>query len=132
MEIALSLPFSVNPYGAITSTTDQSKIWADRVRSVLGTNLNERIMNPVFGTLIPSSFMETVEAADAMITSEIRAAFAVQLPLLTFNSADISYDEYTNTMNIEVLYELPNTEQSSTTISLITVDGTNPAVQENL
>ena len=52
-EIAMSLPFSIDPYGKVSSTTDQKKIWADKVRSVLGTALRERVMLPTFGTLIP-------------------------------------------------------------------------------
>jgi phage baseplate assembly protein W len=133
METTISLPFSIDPYGSVASTTDQTKIWADRVRSVIGTNLNERVMLPTFGTLVPTAFMETVDAADALITSEIRAAFANQLPLLTFESADIVYDEYSNTLNISIVYDLPNNQQiATTTIALITVDGSNPASEENL
>jgi phage baseplate assembly protein W len=133
METAISLPFSVDPYGSITSTVDQAKIWADRVRSVIGTNLNERVMLPTFGTLVPSSFMETVDAADALISSEIRTAFANQLPLLTFEKADITYDEYSNTVNISIVYDLPNNQETATTtIALITIDGNSPASEENL
>jgi phage baseplate assembly protein W len=133
METAISLPFSVDPYGSITSTVDQAKIWADRVRSVIGTNLNERVMLPTFGTLVPSAFMETVDAADSLISSEIRTAFANQLPLLTFEKADITYDEYSNTVNISIVYDLPNNQETATTtIALITIDGNSPASEENL
>ena len=43
-EKTLALPFSVDPYGKISVTSEQSKIWADRVRSVIGTTLRERVM----------------------------------------------------------------------------------------
>jgi phage baseplate assembly protein W len=49
-EKTIALPFSVDPYGKVTVASDQSKIWADRVRSVIGTFLRERVMRPEFGT----------------------------------------------------------------------------------
>lgn len=132
METAISLPFSIDPYGAVTAVTDQSKIWSDRVRSVLGTNFNERLMRPTFGSLIPSAFMETVGDATTLIESEVRTTFATQLPLLQLQSVDIAYDEYADSLNISVLYSLPDEKEAKTTIALVTIDGTNPATQENL
>ena len=58
-EIALSLPFSLNSYGGIAVATEQSKIWADRVRSVLGTSRRERLMHPEIGPLIPFAVFTT-------------------------------------------------------------------------
>ena len=89
-------------------------------------------MRPSFGTLIPSAFMETTDSAEALINTEIRAAFASQLSDLTFDSADITYDEYLNLMNVSIVYELPNSEKTNTTIALINIDGTNPASEENI
>lgn len=131
-EIVMSLPFKVNPYGAITTTTDQSKIWSDRVRSVIGTNLRERVMRPNFGTLVPFAFMETAEEAENIIESEINSAFALQLSLLDLQSTEISYDEYSNYLNITIIYALPNNEVVKTTVKVITVSGTNPSTEENL
>ena len=131
-EIAISLPFVVDPYGAITSTTDQRKIWSDRVRSVIGTNLRERLMRPTFGTLVPSSFMETTDTAESLVSSEVGSAFAIQLPLLSLQSTDVSYDEYTNVLSVTITYDLPNSEQITTTIGMVTLDGSTPATQENL
>lgn len=131
-EIAISLPFTVNPYGAITTTTEQSKIWADRVRSVIGTNLRERILRPNFGTLVPFSFMETADEADSIIQTEVTAAFARQLPLLDLQSVDILYDEYSNYLNVTIIYALPTNEVVQTTVKVITVDGKNPSTEEYL
>jgi hypothetical protein len=131
-ELALSLPFSINPYGSVTTTTDQSKIWADRVRFVIGTNLRERILDPEFGTLIPSAFMETADVAQATIESEVEQAFQAQLELLSFNSVDISYDEYTNTTNVSIVYGLPNGEVTNTVVAVSYISGNNLSVEENL
>jgi hypothetical protein len=131
-ELALTLPFSINPYGSVTTTTDQSKIWADRVRFVIGTNLRERILDPEFGTLIPSAFMETADIAQSTIESEVEQGFKAQLELLSFNSVDISYDEYTNTTNVSIVYGLPNGEVTNTVVAVSYISGNNLSVEENI
>jgi len=131
-ELALTLPFSINPYGSVTTTTDQSKIWADRVRFVIGTNLRERILDPEFGTLIPSAFMETADIAQSTIESEVEQGFKAQLELLSFNSVDISYNEYTNTTNVSIVYGLPNGEVTNTVVAVSYISGNNLSVEENI
>ena len=131
-EIALTLPFSIDLYGSVSTTTEQSKIWADRVRFVIGTNLRERILDPEFGTLIPSAFMQTVDDANSMIDTEVERAFQSQLELLTFEKVDISFDEYTGTTNVNIIYGLPNGEITNTVVAVTYVGGNNISVQENL
>jgi hypothetical protein len=131
-ELALTLPFSIDPYGNVTTTTDQSKIWSDRVRFVIGTNLRERILDPEFGTLVPSAFMETADVANTTIESEVEQAFQSQLELLEFNSVTASYDEYTNTTNVSIVYGLPNGEVTNTVIAVSFISGNNISVEENI
>ena len=73
-EKSLSLPFSIDAYGKVSVTSEQSKIWADRVRSVLGTSLRERVMRPTFGTLIPYAIFEGAETAEAEIKAEVEVS----------------------------------------------------------
>ena len=131
-EITLTLPFSIDPYGNVSTTTEQSKIWADRVRFVLGTNLRERILDPEFGTLIPSAFMQTADDASTLIENEVERAFQTQLELLTLDKVDVSFDEYTGTTNVSVVYGLPNGEVVNTVVAVTYINGNNISVQENL
>ena len=131
-EVALTLPFSINPYGSVTTTTDQSKIWSDRVRFVIGTNLQERILDPEFGTLVPTAFMETSDDAQLTIETEVERAFQQQLELLTFDGVEISFDDYTGTTNVTITYGLPNGEVTNTVVAISYVSGNNQSVQENL
>jgi len=132
MEVAISLPFAIDQYGKVTDTTDQSKIWSDRVRSVIGTNLRERLMNPDFGTLVPTAFMETDEAASSMVSTEVERAFTTQLSLLKLQSVDSTFDEYTGSLNIDIIYDLPNNTQVNTTVSIVSISGTNQPNEELL
>jgi phage baseplate assembly protein W len=132
METSISLPFKVTSYGSIATTTEQSKIWSDRVRAVIGTNIRERVMLPDFGTLVPEAFMQTEEDAEATIKTEVERGFTKYLDQLTLSSVSITFDEYSNTTNVTILYQLPNNEEASVTIGVVTNIGTLPQTQENL
>lgn len=131
-EVAISLPFSIDPYGRVGSTTDQTKIWADKVRSVIGTALRERVMRPKFGTDIPLSVFENQEDAQTQIQFEVSQAFNDQLQNLNLQSISSVFDEYTGIMQVDVTYALPNDEVTSTSIGLIQIEGNAIAIEENL
>lgn len=129
-EKAISLPFSIDTSGSIGTTTEQSKIWSDRVRSVLGTSLRERVMRPTFGTIIPFSMFNNVENAIVEIQEEVTLAFDKYLQLLTLQNTDVEHDLYTNSIKVTVTYSLPNQEINKTSIGLITIQGTLPLYEE--
>jgi hypothetical protein len=131
-EVAISIPFSFDVFGKVTTSTDQKKIWADRVRSVIGTNLRERLMRPEFGCLVPSSFMETQDMASSMVITEVGRAFSSQLQPLTLQTVDTTFDEPTGVMEVTVLYSLPNNDQIDTTVSFVYIDNNQPIYEENL
>lgn len=130
-EKALSLPFSIDSFGKVSDTSDSKKIWSDRVRSVIGTALRERVMRPDFGTDIPSSVFETTEDADVQIKAEVISAFNDQLQALTLDSTTTTFDEFTGIMNVDITYALPNDEVTSTSIGLVSISGTSPVYEES-
>ena len=131
-EVAISLPFRIDPYGKVAVSTDQQKIWADRVRSVLGTALKERVMQPLFGTEIPYSVFHTYEDASILIERETQAAFETQLSLLSLQSVTTTFDEFTGIINVSTVYDLPNNTQVETVIGIAYIQGTSPIYQETL
>ena len=131
-EIAISLPFSLDAYGRITSTESQQKIFSDRVLSVIGTNLKERVMLVEFGTKITSYLYGSIEKAISSIPAEIEQAFAKFLPTLTYSNTNVIYDEQTGTLLLDIIYELPNGETNSTTLEIVAIASKNPPVQETL
>jgi phage baseplate assembly protein W len=134
-ELALSLPFSVNPYGRISTTTERSKIWQDRVRSVVGTFLGERVMRPNFGADVVDAVHENSEEATIIVETQVRQAFNTYLPTLTLTDVITNYDENTGIMEVEVIYSLPEAtveDVSSTTIGLVRIAGNLPPLQEKL
>lgn len=129
-EKAIAVPFSIDEFGRVRPASTQSSIWEDRVLSVIGTSVRERVMRPTIGTVIPFSLFETDDDASSEIKAEITKAFVRQLPLLTLISSSLSLDTVSNTLSVTITYALPNEEVTSTTIGVIVIDGTNPLYEE--
>lgn len=113
---AISLPFRIDGYGRVTSTTDPSKIWADRVRTVLMTSLKGRIMRPLFGSTISEEVYDILDEAPEVIFAAVSQAFSDFLPRLNFEDV-IVVDENAEdgTIYLEISYTLPDIVQDPVT-----------------
>lgn len=133
-ETAIALPFNINAYGKVNSTVDQRKIWADRVRSVIGTSLRERLMRPTFGTIIPFALFEGEGTAIQEVETEVEKAFNQQLPLLRLEDVAVTGDATTSELMVEVTYRLPNDLVVNTNIlvGLVVLTGSAPIYEELL
>ena len=131
-EVSIGLPFSIDAYGRVFSTQSQEKLWADRVRSVIGTTVQERVMRKDFGTRIAYTVFDEEQTAESEVRTEIESAFTSQLPLLRLSSVSVSFDSYTNNTKAEVVYDLPNNQTVTTTVAIVYLDGNNSPYQENL
>jgi phage baseplate assembly protein W len=130
-EYALSLPFRVDDFGGIASTTSQSKIWADRVRSAVGTTVSERVMRPEFGTEIPENLFDDPDVLGGTIESEVELVFDRDLPNLELDEVTVLVDESMGIVTANVSYFLPNKEQAAVTIGIATISPSTP-IQEEL
>jgi phage baseplate assembly protein W len=131
-ETAISLPFVINSYGKVQTTIDQKKIWADRVYSVIGTLLSERVMRPNFGSDAAKELLSTTEKMTATVDSSVRLAFINFLPLLTLQEIESNYDFSSNVLTIDLTYSLPNQEVVYSNIGFAQLSGNNPIYEENL
>ena len=131
-EVAVSLPFALNSYGAINITASQSKIWSDRVLSVIGTLVGERVMQPTFGTEIAQGLFTSTQRMEEVIPVEVEKAFATYLQELTLVDTIIDSDPENGSIYVDIVYGLPNDEQTNTVVALVAIAGKNPPVQENL
>ena len=129
-ELSMSLPFRVDEYGTISATIDQSKIWADRVRAVIGTAIGERVYRPEFGCTAATSAFETEEETEAILLAEIRNAFLDYLPLCLLEEVTVSVDEQTRIVNAEVTYTPPNSSTFSLQVGVATINGDQPISEE--
>jgi len=125
-EYAISLPFTLGFTGSIDTTTDQRKIWADRVLSVVGTALGERPQRYYFGSKVHFESFENVEQAQDGIERAISEAFAKYLPLLTFREITSTYSQDTGVLDVTVLYSLPDESLSEVKIGTVQINGSEP------
>ena len=130
-EVALKLPLSLSDGNLVISTT-QNEIWADRVRIALGTRLGERVMRPNYGTKIGAAMFDTVSSTTDIVTKEVSRVFHEQFPLLEITTINSTFNEILNSLTITVVYLLPNKEQATTEVGIVTVSDTNAPFEEIL
>jgi phage baseplate assembly protein W len=131
-EVSIALPFVIDSYGKVNTTDQQPKLWADRVRSVIGTAVGERVMRSEFGSEISYTEFKTVEDASAQIQNTVAQSFEVQLRKLRLQSVTTTLDEYTGTLNVSIVYALPNQDLVTTTIGFASVIGNSPTIKETM
>ena len=131
-EKAIALPFAVDYYGNINVAATQEKVWADRVRAVIGTMLEERIMRAEFGTEIPKLVWDTSDITVEFIQKEITNAFATYLPLLEVQTVETVFDENENIITANIAYSLPNNEEVIESIGIATISPTGALTEDNL
>lgn len=114
----ISLPFSLNSSGGIAFSTNESKIWSDRVFLVLMTSVGERIQEPDFGSNIKSMLFETENVAVLEVGESVESAFSRWLPQLTLLDVQTGLDNATSQLSITISYILPNLQEDTLTFNV--------------
>jgi phage baseplate assembly protein W len=111
---AISLPFSFDSFGAVGYSSDEKKIWQDRVVMVVMTRLGERIMRPTYGTAVANAVFENVNDSIVLIEQAVRGAFTTFLSPLSLTKVKASVDPIDGYVVIEISYRYnkPENEQS--------------------
>lgn len=126
IEQAIKLPFSIGITGSVETTSDQSKIWQDRVLSVVGTAIGERVQRYYFGSKVHLELFDTATAAAERLPSIINKAFMDYLPLLTLKDVITEFDSDNGVLEATVLFALPSNEISQVKVGTIQIDGNLP------
>lgn len=130
-QVAISFPFRIDEFGRVAVTTSEEKIWADRVRSVIGTTIGERVFRADFGTVISSQMFESTEIVEETVRSEIGRAFSKYLSALTLSDVFLAFDDRQTLLEVDVQYTLPTGEASSTVIGIASLNNNDP-IREDL
>jgi phage baseplate assembly protein W len=106
---AIRFPFEFDKAGKIVSTTTDTKIYQDRVLTLLSTVVYQRPMMPEYGVDIARSLYETLDNMYASIGESISRAMAYSLPYIKLKDVQIDLTSPIETgTNVTVLIELPN------------------------
>jgi hypothetical protein len=131
-EVAIALPFRIDAQGNIASSSDQSSIWADRVKSAVGTIKGTRLMRSFYGTDISEGMLTTVAEMSGVITDEITKVFSAQFPTLTLLGVSVDWDDSQNTIQADVLYKLPSQDEAKTQVGIASLSSNNQLSEVNL
>lgn len=129
-EKAILLPFRIDPYGKVGEATTQEKIWADRVRGVMGTTFRERLLRPEFGAALVESLFDEAEEQRIDLTGQVRDAFVTFLPDLTLLNVEVVEQPESGTMEVNISYALPNEKETSVNIGFVEISGKLPPFQQ--
>lgn len=119
---AISYPFTLNVFGETTSTTDQKKIYTDRVLTLLSTSIGERPMRPTYGTNLGLAMFENQGVAEVAIPAAIRSAISTWLPTLTVNEINIKNFNDGGKVEVELLLTFPDYTTGTITVRSVTLN----------
>lgn len=129
-EIAISLPFRFSTYGKIADTTEPASIWADRVKSAIGTMVRERVFRPKYGSKIAHQVFGSESDMFDKIEAEVDNVFTRYLSQLTVNDVQCQFDEHTATVSIDITYSLPNSTSVTTNVGVSILSGNAPLTED--
>jgi phage baseplate assembly protein W len=129
---AISLPFSLSESYGISFTSNENKIYRDRVFLAVSTSLYERVMRPSYGTQVRQAIFENEAVASTLLDASIRLAFNTWLPDLSLISINPEYFEETGEFSMTINYLLPNEQTDEVSIKIGTFTRTGELVEGNI
>lgn len=117
MTRTISYPFTIDTHGRVGSTTDPRKIWQDRVRAVVNTQVGDRVMRPGFGVNTEAAVMNYGTPAQDELTVNLKNAFSNLLPALNVQEIKTAMDSTNAVLTVEVWFTLPDRTLTSTSVT---------------
>jgi len=124
-DVAISYPYTVSPYGVVSTTTLSSKIYLDRVLTLLSTSVGQRPMLPTYGVDWHKSMFEHDGDAQTAIQAAIRTAIAIWIPAVKVDRVDVQYSYSSGVESVQLSLILPDSTLISVPINtaIISIDG---------
>jgi phage baseplate assembly protein W len=117
MTTSIGYPYTIDPNGAVISTVSTTKLYLDRVLTLLSTNLGQRPMSPTYGVDWASAMFENDGDARIAINQAVRVAIATWIPEVTVNNIKIDSNNFDGKLLVMLELGLPNDTVSNLTIN---------------
>lgn len=113
---AIVFPYTLDPFGETQATTTPSKIYLDRLLTLLSTQVGQRPMLPEYGTDLGRALFENEDNFRVAVKVAILTAVTTWLPELKIQNVDIDplAEGY---VNLRITVELPNAKITSVTVN---------------
>lgn len=124
--IALSYPFTLGSNGKAATTSDQTKMYFDKILTLLSTISGQRPMRPDYGTDIPRGVYESGGEYVEGIRQAIRTAMSIWLPNVQINDITINSPGEAGEATVNISVTLPDFTEGTVSINTIYIlpDGT--------
>jgi hypothetical protein len=119
---AISYPFTFDPFGVVFTTEDQTKIYQDRILTLLSTAVGERPMRPTYGTNVAKAMFENQTDATTAIDAAIRSAIEIWIPEINVETIKVSSFDPNGAVGVEVNVSLPDFTSTSVNILSTTLN----------
>lgn len=122
----ISYPFTLDAKGKVSSTTSVSKMYLDKVLTLLSTNINQRPISQDYGTDIGTALFENDNDIVLATSSAIREAIQNWLPEVKISNITVSEPNEDGVADIQLDLIFPNQVSSSLNITtaIFSYDGT--------
>ncbi len=122
MSRAISFPYTIDPNGVAEYTESATKIYVDRVLTLLSYYVGQRPMLPTYGVNWSKSLFENDSDAQIAIPLAISEAIAKWIPEVSVTSVDFVGNNFDGTENVIVSLKLPDDTLTSLTINTGTIN----------
>lgn len=113
---AITFPFTLDAFGNTQATTTISKIYLDRLLTLLSTQIGQRPMLPEYGTDLGRYLFENEDNFAVAVKVAVATAVSTWLPELKIQNIDIDPIEQ-GYANLRITVELPNAKITTVTVS---------------
>jgi len=126
MTTSISYPYTIDPNGLVSATGSSTKLYLDRVLTLVSTYIGQRPMMPDYGVDWSGALFENDNEARVAIPIAIRGAVAKWIPEVQVSKVNINFDELEGTENVTLELLLPDDTVTTLNISTATfnMDGT--------
>ena len=113
---AISFPFTLDPFGVVETTSSQTKIYQDRVLTLLSTAVGERPMRPTYGTDVARAMFENQNDAKKAIDQAIRSAIDTWIPEVEVDAVNVNTFDDSGKVGVTVNVVLPDLESGPSVV----------------
>jgi phage baseplate assembly protein W len=121
MSVAITFPYTIDPNGIAQYTESATKIYVDRVLTLLSYYVGQRPMLPTYGVDWSKSLFENDSNAQVAIPLAISEAIGKWIPEVSVTAVDFVGDSTDGTENVIVSLKLPDDTLTSLTINTGTI-----------
>jgi phage baseplate assembly protein W len=127
MSVTMTIPFSIDPTGAVAQTDDLQRQLLDRIQGLIGTQPGERVNRATYGVDSARLLFASDQLASAQVQLAVRDAVAQWEPSARVTSISASVNDELGLVNLRVevaRVDAPGAESANSRIVSIDVGGT--------